>query len=140
MDTPLTSEEMRNISNARLEWVRALRSGFYHQGRGQLIANSTPPTFCCLGVATLHFTGMVGLHSIIGDDRYGGGYTFEIPEELSVKLGLNTFARRKLGALNDDGRTFTEIADLIESLSDLFPEDFARRLPHPILNEAFIDK
>lgn len=138
MATPLTSEEMRNISNARLEWVRALRSGFYHQGRGQLIANSTPPTFCCLGVATLHFTGMVGLHSIIGADRYDGGYTVEIPEELSVKLGLNTFARRKLGDLNDEGKTFTEIADLIESLSDLFPEDFARQLPQPISKCAYL--
>ena len=105
------------------KWVEALRSGKYEQGIGFLEDNNK---FCCLGVACrLALSDGIGTRTENedGDVRYGNE-SGVLPESVKRWLGLATvagdFYREEGGSndltyLNDAGRSFSEIADLIES-------------------------
>ncbi len=91
------------------KWVAALRSGEYKQGKGALLDSSD--CFCCLGVA-----GIVGGCS----KRALQGYTLL---QGSFHNGMHCVAPQILGknklvdeltTMNDDGKSFPEIADWIE--------------------------
>lgn len=111
-----TTEEQRE--HRRL-WVDALRSGKYRQATKQLRSGDA---FCCLGVAC----------DISGLDRWRSAempfYLHEnrmLPAEVQKWLGLSgklggygVRIRTYLADLNDSGKSFAEIADIIESEPD----------------------
>ena len=99
-------------------WVKALRSGKYKQGRGAL---RTGDMYCCLGVAC----ELAGAKTEKPNDLtvpYGyDGIFFTLPvsvqEWLGVKTGTGVYGKEEydLSSDNDGGKTFEEIADIIES-------------------------
>lgn len=123
-------------------WVNALRSGEYNQATGKL---KTPQGFCCLGVLTDLYVKEKNQEwilqsnnpEVIDPEDY---YTFQqtddfLPTSVSNWAGLNTncpevmvenddyceeygddeYVTKELSDLNDNGASFIEIADLIES-------------------------
>lgn len=104
----------------REAWVKALRSGDYEQGQGKLHQNDR---WCCLGVACdLAFKAGVLSQPIVsrmGIFRYDGDDNY-LPTVVQAWLGVTMHAVKTeggscLAARNDEGATFAEIADLIES-------------------------
>lgn len=108
----------------RKEWVAALLSGEYKQTTGYLRRDfQGRQSFCCLGV--LCELGVK--HGIISrKEGLYGGQDKVLPTSLanfltlgSVQGELNNddgkFRKACLSALNDDGYSFTEIADIIEN-------------------------
>jgi hypothetical protein len=101
-------------------WIEALRSGQYEQGRAHLCRDEK---YCCLGVlcslvepgtkreinTSLQYNGVISW----GDE------VSWLPTHIKEKVGLRTecgdFADNSLTTLNDEGMSFSEIADLIES-------------------------
>lgn len=84
-------------------WLAALRSGRYRQGRGQLRKNGR---YCCLGVAA----EVCGISSCTADfikqcvqSTLFGDFVF-LPGEI----------QQQLSCMNDQGKSFAEIADYIE--------------------------
>lgn len=109
--TPEEQKEHRRL------WVAALRSGKYEQGRGVLrTANNQ---FCCLGVAC----DISGVGHWSDEREYYAGDDAKyavLPRPVMAWLGLRDtggeFGRRdSLIDQNDGGKTFAEIADIIES-------------------------
>ncbi len=118
----MTKEEFRK------EWIAALRSGKYEQGRTRLDYDGK---YCCLGVACklladrgllkrIDFTGSCGKTGC----GYGNGVPMlgVMPEAAVELIGLvNRFGDsakdngRSLTSLNDTGTPFPEIADLLET-------------------------
>lgn len=109
------------------EWVAALRSGNYMQGKGYL---NKQGNFCCLGVAC----EIAVKHNVIpspiklGEGLYRyGNETFigssSLPNVVRDWLGLNgslgdfegAHGHADLAAWNDAGISFGRIAELIES-------------------------
>lgn len=108
------------------EWVAALRSGEFEQVTGWL---SKDGRYCCLGVGCEVFRRQTGR------GRWGIGSEERIPFRVDIEeevgalpaavrdwLGLSGREGQisapwiaSLAALNDDGATFDQIADLIES-------------------------
>lgn len=108
------------------EWVKALRSGEFKQGKGAL---QTPGGFCCLGVACKVFIPEGKQRLVITGDRcdmlYGGLPTLYQPfapnwlQNIAEDFSYRT--NRDLTVLNDgvvgkDSYTFDEIADLLEAV------------------------
>lgn len=113
------------------KWITALRSGDYEQGCGCLVASSNGDNrYCCLGVACKLYQNEIGglveksklslsqdatLTSFNADCNY-------LPNIVSEWFGFDSVDPRveyrgfieSLSQLNDKGKTFTEIADLIE--------------------------
>jgi hypothetical protein len=109
------------------QWITALRSGGYTQGTASLHSSNG---FCCLGVAAKEFlTDDVVVTEDI--DEYDNNYTTwtydtecEVaPEYVMKALGLydeNGTSRTRLTSMmltdmNDKGKTFEQIADIIEA-------------------------
>jgi hypothetical protein len=121
------------------EWVTALRSGNYEQGRGRL---RTDNQYCCLGVlcdiAVRNGVIPQGALPIRSSDveqviySYGGFTNFMMPPSTvrvwaDLPAGQYIYAGElsatKLAHLNDTGATFAEIADLIEETWIDLPDD-----------------
>lgn len=108
--------------NAR-KWVEALRSGEYQQGHSLL--RSSENKMCCLGVAC---EINPNAEFMPGNDDREGGYLIGYGP-LMVSLMMDGVMREWLGMaspdggfdggslalLNDQGKTFSDIADVIES-------------------------
>lgn len=103
------------------KWVAALRSGKYKQGHGQLRKDNR---FCCLGVlcdlAPIS-AGSWRRKAATGDYLYDwntGGLTIKVLEWASMSTlypaGFIDSTCDTLMHLNDSGKTFVEIADIIE--------------------------
>lgn len=103
------------------KWVEALRSGNYRQGTGFL---KNGDRFCCLGV-------MCDIHDpnkwIKGGIYFDGGEFTQLPPHnlakiftpKSIPLFRSThFFVKVLARFNDDGKTFDEIADIIEAIEE----------------------
>lgn len=112
-------------------WVEALRSGRYQQGKGALHRKGLPDDqFCCLGVLCElaveagqaerfeHAGGLLVFY------RAGNRLSGFLPDGVAVWAGLTSSTPRvevvpnvisNLVDLNDEGMSFTEIADLIEA-------------------------
>ena len=111
----------------RRTWVEALRSGKYKQASGQLRIGDA---FCCLGVAC----DISGLGSWNEYSEYSthidGGQGYKLPASLMDYLGLRTptgdFEMTNLSSMNDNGKSFEEIADVIE------------REPERLLREPYV--
>ena len=97
------------MTENQTKWVEALRSGKYKQGKGYL---SRGGEYCCLGVACDIFNIK---HYPMYDEHYP-------PRELVMALDLvndmgghRDGKSRTLSWLNDNGKDFEAIADLIET-------------------------
>ncbi len=106
----------------KAKWVAALRSGKYIQARGALRADNK---FCCLGVlCNLHARAHPDIAATQHHVNYYIGSDAVLPKEVQawadlpnecggdVKIGNN---KDSLAWHNDEGRTFDEIANAIES-------------------------
>lgn len=93
------------------KWLKALRSGKYKQGRRQLHKNGY---YCCLGV----LCNIVAPEYDLAEKAY-------IPTDLLDKICNNNCSTNPfyvnehgdniyLSVLNDDGVSFTEVANIIE--------------------------
>jgi hypothetical protein len=96
----------------RDEWVKALRSGEYEQGRHRL--QSEGNRFCCLGVLCL-VAEQIGFvtpvrDSIEGSPLKGASLTFQ-PDGLIDQVRN---VESDVMCANDSGQTFVQIADWIE--------------------------
>lgn len=97
----------------------ALRSGKYKQGKGALHFKDK---FCCLGVACETYQKEVGgLYVDVTDSYYSyDNYEAFLPPNVANWFGFatvcgNCLSNESLVLLNDEGYTFEEIADFIES-------------------------
>lgn len=92
------------------KWVAALRSGKYHQAKRCL---NHLDMFCCLGVAC-DISGLGQWSSseyfVEGESKSSGWLSHEMRE----RYGLSAGDSMALAVLNDDGKTFLQIADHIE--------------------------
>lgn len=116
----MTPEQEANVG----KWVAALRSGEYRQTMGGLQRDGR---FCCLGVACFLFDkanpGVLEVSEQGGWTAYDGA-SADLPERVQTWLGVaHSFGQFQkddesfdyVSGWNDDGRSFSEIADLIES-------------------------
>lgn len=100
---------------AKRNWLKALRSGEYQQGRSHLY-NKEENTWCCLGV----LCHVIGVEADALNQR-GMPYELDtqpkLPKatELSTDFGIRLPGNKweELSHLNDTGKSFKEIADLI---------------------------
>ena len=94
------------------KWLKALRSGKYEQGQGLL--RTVDNKFCCLGV----------LCDVQGRRWYGGpkageyaiGRNYDATGEMNRQLERVVDGRehlKRLIRMNDDGKTFADIANYI---------------------------
>jgi hypothetical protein len=120
----------------KAKWLEALRSGEYKQTLYTL--RSCNGGFCCLGVLSDVYRKEVGGSWQLGHDGDDTVYsivnknqddyaTVELPNcvsdwagvegcnpEVRLKTNDDNFGFVSLATLNDEGKTFNEIADLIE--------------------------
>lgn len=104
----------------KTEWVKALRSGEYKQGKGRLMLKDAEgnTTFCCLGVLC-NILGMkanpAGMYRDKTQYSFGHTYNASYPTtEVMSLVGLTHDQARLLAIMNDDGNSFKAIADYIE--------------------------
>lgn len=112
----MINEENKLDPEFKVKWLAALRSGEYKQGTGKMFDPRTN-SYCCLGLAG-HVCG-------IPDEKILGGYFLEenapkeYPPQLIVqqysKIPFQTGLGEILYGMNDSGKTFSEIADYIET-------------------------
>jgi hypothetical protein len=115
--------DLTNKAELKRVWLEALRSGKYKQTRGTL-HNLNNGGFCCLGVAA----DVWGLSTPkkMGNLGFSEG-PIEVYELLDATVGkvpytgwddVERFKRHPVLVegigMNDDGKPFTEIADMIE--------------------------
>lgn len=86
------------------DWLDALRSGNYKQGKTFLYRDNV---FCCLGV-------LCEIQNENWRDFFQRMDTSVLPE--SFAAGLDETATSYLADMNDNGMTFKQIADTIEEL------------------------
>ena len=108
------------------EWVAALRSGEYKQGYGELKNNTGE--YCCLGVACdlLVKKGLAKEQTSNGLNVYALSNDNDLdwsvlPKSIANYLGLSKDPdiivdgeAHCISGVNDEGKTFSEIATLIE--------------------------
>lgn len=112
-------------------WITALRSGEYEQGKGYLrLTDGDKDRYCCLGV----LSELAVQHGVIEAPTWDTEYTeialygddcddVALPRPVVKWAGLEDpdpdfqdqdGDRRHLSFMNDNGRSFDEIADYIE--------------------------
>lgn len=101
--------ELKTITRA--EWIAALRGGEYKQGKESLKKGRA---FCCLGVAC----DLAGIdwRKLTANSRKVAEFDLVDASTLNRMLGVNDSDTRHLATMNDNGRTFSEIADHIEAM------------------------
>jgi|HubBroStandDraft_4_1064222.scaffolds.fasta_scaffold00027_30 hypothetical protein len=92
------------------KWVKALRSGRYKQTDSQLY-DARIDAHCCLGV----------LCRVVRAERDGEAFIWdgeidalELPLPLLAHVGMDGAQMGEVAKMNDDGKTFKEIANYIE--------------------------
>jgi hypothetical protein len=118
------------------KWIKALRSGKYKQGKGYLkqFNSKNEPRHCCLGVLcelydqqmkknhkkTLFTEHMIDSETVefISFNKHDGGLPKEVREWANMINPCGEFINKNrveyLSDLNDDGKKFSTIADIIE--------------------------
>lgn len=98
------------------QWVAALRSGEFKQGRYRL--RNTKNEFCCLGVlCELYARAHPHIPNKQPNEYYGNNML--IPDQVERWAGMKTVFgllpnNLTLSMLNDEGKSFNTIADLID--------------------------
>ena len=101
------------MSDLKQQWIEALRSGNYLQGKNWLADDmGTNVYYCCLGV----LCEIAELDKYIeGSVVYYDGRDQTPPQWLTFDVGLTQVQVSSLVYMNDDeNKTFEEIADWIE--------------------------
>jgi len=120
------------------KWIKALRSGKYKQGKVYLkqLNSKNEPRHCCLGVLcelydqqmkknhkkTLFTEHMIDSETdaeFVSFNKHDGGLPKLVREWAGITSPLGEFINDKdrveyLADLNDDGKKFSTIADIIE--------------------------
>ena len=104
-------EEIKNL------WVEALRSNKYKQGKGNL--RNINDEFCCLGVlcdislqySLLEWELKSLNYSILNHSTV---LPIEVMNWADIKMELGEYEKSCLSTQNDIGKSFEEIADIIE--------------------------
>jgi hypothetical protein len=103
------------------KWIAALRSGNYKQGIRRL--RTINDEYCCLGVLCDIMEIPATISNRDFDSCYGyDGEVSVLPKSITLKTGVDTHGRFRndddkeelLTKLNDEGKNFKEIADVIE--------------------------
>ena len=102
----------------KARWVEALRSGKYQQGRAAL--RSLEERFCCLGVLCDLYSPSewtTNGTTTNGTTRYfhRGSLSAFIGADFRAQMGLSDAEAWTLARMNDDGKSFSNIADYIEA-------------------------
>jgi hypothetical protein len=112
---------MKMKPEVKAEWVKALRSGEYRQGTHAL--RSLTDKFCCLGVlCELAVKAGVTQAPVPSGPSYEYEGAYAVPpastQEWSglIDQGPGSGAVSELIGANDRGKTFAEIADMIEEM------------------------
>lgn len=121
----------KSLNKNAKTWVAALRSGKFRQAKCRLKQRTNSGRICgccCLGVACRIFIRSGGKLSVVRKD---GETDFEgnnnvLPVRVQEWLGLSSDTgefgfgseREQLSALNDTGKSFNDIADIIESMPE----------------------
>ena len=98
-----------------VEWIKALRSGEYNQGQGRLV---TKDGYCCLGVLAKiknkldEYNMFMNNPNYLVDTDIDGNITYYYLPIGDVSNGLD---QNTLMHMNDNYKTFDEIADFIEA-------------------------
>lgn len=100
-------------------WIKALKSGKYKQGRGNL---NYKGAYCCLGVLCEVYLENCDKPEIekkteikYNNIVFYGGWSASIPDEVREWSGLSNHSQANLIQLNDKAnKSFAEIADYIE--------------------------
>lgn len=93
----MTNKERRRI---RRDWLYNLRSGLFKQRKDRLCFEGR---YCCLGVLQWQ-------ESVPEDDTLHGHLDYDYWN--SLRTGMS---QTMLASMNDEGRSFNEIADCIEA-------------------------
>lgn len=110
-------------SELKAKWVAALRSGTYNQIDGALCRNlgDDGVGHCCLGVLAevagvnrRYLFDEPSLDEINRKDLLGGWYPNDLDDDSEQTQASKTI-QRQLADMNDDGKSFTEIADWVEA-------------------------
>jgi hypothetical protein len=104
-------------------WIAALRSGRYHQGRGRLRERTLKggAYFCAMGVlfdliaTPMQWSRLTMPGSRVGTTDEVAGY---MPPEIRGEIGVSCAQEALIAGLHDSGKTFEQIADVIESDSE----------------------
>lgn len=106
-DSALWGDEMN--AELKAKWIEALRSGEYAQGKGALL--NYDGELCCIGV----FGRICGIRDALLLNHAESIADDEIPELDAIEPPDAKYPiRNLLVAMNDDGKSFPEIADWIE--------------------------
>ena len=93
-------------------WVAALRSGKYSQTTGAL---GDAKGYCCLGVLCDVAKPEAWHDTVPGYHEYGSGY-INATGIAAMEFPELAYYQDNLARKNDEGASFTEIADYIENL------------------------
>lgn len=100
----------------RKNWIAALRSGKYKQGRFRLFTRCDD-TYCCLGV----LTALAAQEGVASAEKYLENGVC-LPHSVADWVGLcstnGEFEKGHMSLIernDNEGKTFAEIADIIES-------------------------
>lgn len=96
------------------KWIAALRSKKYKQTKGVLKNNAG---YCCLGVACDIVDDSKWGHrsEIIAGCEYDNASYYCLPRHIQEKYNVSEELANELMAMNDNGSSFAEIADYIET-------------------------
>lgn len=94
------------------KWVKALRSGEYKQTQMALRDRNG---FCCLGVACDLYARENSLDGDISHGSYLSGAFEPVRKWLGLSHATGLYDNGVLVSDNDHGKTFDEIADIIEA-------------------------
>lgn len=106
--------------NIKTKWLEALRSGQYQQVKGVLRHSDSANSqgYCCLGVLCDIYSKETAT-PWVGDSFLG--HTCVLPLEIIKRcdISINQFGglgllQDSLSQMNDHGKTFNDIADVIE--------------------------
>jgi hypothetical protein len=100
------------VPEIKAKWVEALRSGEYEQGCGAL--RTEDGKYCCLGVLTDLYCKAKGVtfDGVTRSNRWV--LNLSVRRWAGLESPNPAVPQAPLAWLNDSGRTFAEIADLIE--------------------------
>lgn len=98
------------------KWVNALRSGEYKQGKNYLRRkNSSGDTYCCLGVLFDVWKGdWEEITNCYAAKNIDGTASTATLVRLLTKIDLSDITHNTLISMNDNGKSFHEIANWIE--------------------------
>lgn len=97
------------------DWVAALRSGTYEQGRGRLKTPTCQPKYCCIGVLCDVINPKAWNEYGAWRNDNGEGELHRMLENTRASIGLSTESHNELIKMNDERCSFEYIADYIEN-------------------------